>query len=157
MLIQTQVLSFYDEVVRSEHDTIRLPAVVRLNYCIKTKRHETLNAATLRNILIRDKWKCQYCGVRLTLRTATKDHVVATARGGRNVIENLLASCKNCNCLKADMSLSKFESEYGCLVDRSQLRKLTDEEKIKSAIKRFKSTERKVWLTTLKSHSIELW
>lgn len=128
-----------------------------MNYCVKTKKQERLNAATLRNILVRDNWECQYCHCRLTLRTATKDHVQATANGGQNVIENMVAACKRCNNLKADMPLRKFEETYGLDLNRDQMRKLTEEEKIKSAIKRFKSKERKTWLKTLKDNNIELW
>ncbi len=154
---KVEVIGWYDDYAHSENKKIRIPAVIRLNYCVKTKKQERLNAATLRNILIRDNWQCQYCGCKLTLRTATKDHVQATANGGRNVIENMVASCKRCNNLKADMSLSKFESEYGFNLNRKQLRKLTEEEKIMAAIKRFKSKERKTWLKTLKDNNIELW
>lgn len=154
---KVEVLGWYDEVARSEKCEIRLPAVMRLTYCVKTRKQERLNAPTLRNILIRDQWRCLYCGAQLSLKNATRDHVTPSSMGGRTVIENIASSCKRCNNLKSDKSLRQFEEEYGFKLDRSQLRKLTQEEKIMSAIKRFKSKERKVWIKTLKENDIDLW
>jgi 5-methylcytosine-specific restriction endonuclease McrA len=154
---KVEVLGWYEEVVHSEKCEFKIPSVIRLNYCVRTKRHEMLNAPTLRNILIRDNWRCMYCGTSLSLKTATRDHVIPSAMGGTTHIENIVSSCKRCNNLKSDRPLKQFEEEYGFKLDRSHLRKLTQEEKIMSAIKRFKSKERKYWIKALKEHNIDLW
>ena len=154
---KVEILGCYDEYVHSEKMKIQLPSVIRLTYCVKTKKQERLNASTLRNVLIRDRWTCQYCGCSLSLRTGTKDHVVPASCGGPNCMENIVASCKRCNNLKADKSLKQFEEEYGMKLNRSQLRKLNEEEKIMASIKKFKSKERRAWLKVLKENDIELW
>jgi 5-methylcytosine-specific restriction endonuclease McrA len=154
---KVDVLEWYDEYAHSEGQEHRLPAVVRLRYCVQTKRKEKLNQPSLRNVLTRDNFTCQYCGVPVTMKSGTRDHVHPTAKGGPNTLENIVASCKRCNNLKGDMSLSAFESQFGFNLDKSIMRKLTEEEKIRSVIRSFKSKERNVWLKTLKENNIELW
>ena len=62
-----------------------------------------------RQILDRDNWTCAYCGGVGT----TIDHIHPQSKGGENTWLNLIAACEECNQLKADMSLSEFEKEYG--------------------------------------------
>lgn len=58
---------------------------------------------------------CAYCRIEMTLKlgysnTATRDHVVARARGGRNNLFNMVAACYECNQEKADKPLHEFLS-----------------------------------------------
>ena len=53
-----------------------------------------------RRIILRDKWKCKYCGYKLRLEDITFDHVLPLSKGGENNVENLVISCSNCNHLK---------------------------------------------------------
>lgn len=55
----------------------------------------------------RDRWKCQYCGVDLDLRSITIDHVVPKSRGGQTSWRNCVASCKRCNTVKGSRMLSE--------------------------------------------------
>lgn len=49
-------------------------------------------------VLERDDWQCQYCG-----ETASAvDHIIARSRGGRNEMDNLVATCKPCNSRKGN-------------------------------------------------------
>lgn len=52
--------------------------------------------------------RCSYCGKKLEFSELTLDHVVAKSKGGEDVYENLLPSCKHCNTLKKDYSLSRY-------------------------------------------------
>ena len=45
-------------------------------------------------------FRCWLCGWKLTLRTATKDHVIPIALGGWNFASNLRPACRSCNCSK---------------------------------------------------------
>lgn len=154
---KVEVLSWYDEVAHSERQEFQIPAVMRLRYCVRTKKQERLNALTLRNLLVRDNFTCQYCGTKLSLRTGTKDHVVPQCQGGPTSWENVVAACKPCNNLKDNMTLEKFEHNWGVQLNREQLRKPTEEEKIKAALKGFKSKERRTWVKCFKENGIELW
>jgi 5-methylcytosine-specific restriction endonuclease McrA len=55
----------------------------------------------LRAKLLADDPCCRYCGVELTQRRATLDHVVPRSRGGSDAISNLRISCRFCNMAKA--------------------------------------------------------
>lgn len=48
-------------------------------------------------ILRRDNHACRYCGRKPPEVELTVDHVQPTALGGRDVAENLVASCRDCN------------------------------------------------------------
>lgn len=48
-------------------------------------------------ILERDDFRCQHCGVR---RFLTVDHIVPVVRGGTNDRSNLQTLCYSCNCSK---------------------------------------------------------
>lgn len=51
---------------------------------------------------------CAYCGVRLTRKTITRDHVVPSSRGGLSEPDNLVPSCAPCNRAKGNRSLLCF-------------------------------------------------
>jgi 5-methylcytosine-specific restriction endonuclease McrA len=55
-----------------------------------------------RSILLRDRFRCQYCGERFESHELTFDHVVPRARGGKTVWANIAAACLRCNAAKAD-------------------------------------------------------
>lgn len=52
--------------------------------------------------------RCHYCEIPLTLKTATKDHLIPICRGGSNLIDNLVPCCLRCNQAKAFLT----EEEY---------------------------------------------
>jgi len=79
---------------------MRLPSVIRL---LEYRRipHQT-RALSRKNILLRDRNTCQFCGEVLASGELTLDHVVPRSRGGRSSWENLVACCYNCNNSKGD-------------------------------------------------------
>lgn len=92
--------------------TMRVPSVIRL---LEYRRipHQT-RALSRKNILLRDRNTCQYCGVVLPSGDLTLDHVVPRSRGGSSTWENLVACCHLCNrrkgnhlLLETDMKLLK--------------------------------------------------
>ena len=80
--------------------TIRVPSVIRL---LEYRRipHQT-RALSRKNILLRDRSSCQYCGAVLGSSELTLDHVVPRSRGGLSTWENLVACCHNCNRRKGN-------------------------------------------------------
>lgn len=56
-------------------------------------------------ILRRDLWECYWCGADAN----TVDHIVPVAKGGQDVDENLVASCKKCNYSKQDKMPDEFQ------------------------------------------------
>ena len=80
--------------------TIRVPSVIRL---LEYRRipHQT-RALSRKNILLRDRNTCQYCGDVLPSAELTLDHVVPRSRGGLSAWENLVACCHPCNRQKGN-------------------------------------------------------
>jgi len=79
-----------------------LPAVVRLvDYYRIPKRVFRMSK---KNIMIRDRHTCQYCGNKYSSSTLTLDHIVPKSKGGKSTWENLVAACKPCNNWKADQT-----------------------------------------------------
>jgi 5-methylcytosine-specific restriction endonuclease McrA len=75
-----------------------LPSVVRLRmYVNKPFKRLLLNR---RNIFLRDKFQCQYCGS--TDTKLTLDHILPRSRGGESSWENLIAACPKCNSKKGN-------------------------------------------------------
>ena len=159
-------IAYYDDVVHSANDEFQLPAVMVMNYYIRTKKkNRVFSAATKRNVFIRDNFVCQFCGAPVTMNTGTLDHVLPTCRGGANNITNVVCACKPCNNLKDDRTPEEFYSwakkqqhidPEHCRL-KNHPRVLTEEEKIRVLLKRFKAKERKVWLKCLKDRGINLW
>ena len=80
--------------------TMRLPSVIRL---LEYRRipHQT-RALSRKNILLRDRNSCQYCGDAMSSSELTLDHVVPRSRGGLSSWENLVACCHPCNRQKGN-------------------------------------------------------
>lgn len=150
-------LAEYDDVARSQYNAWRVPSVlVMKEYVQTTKKRSSFNVVSKRNLLVRDGFKCSYCESKLSMRSATVDHIIPRSKGGLNTLDNTVASCKTCNNLKGDMSLSKFTSDYGMVLNTTP-RSLTDEEKVDCLIKTVKSKERNAWVACLKEHNISLY
>lgn len=80
--------------------TMRVPSVIRLRE-FRRIPHQT-RALSRKNILLRDRHTCQFCGRVLPASELTLDHVVPRSRGGRTEWDNLVACCHPCNNLKGD-------------------------------------------------------
>src|SRR3954471_3532478 len=79
---------------------MRVPSVIRL---LEYRRipHQT-RALSRKNILLRDRNTCQYCGEVLPSSELTLDHVIPRSRGGASTWENLVACCHPCNRRKGN-------------------------------------------------------
>jgi 5-methylcytosine-specific restriction endonuclease McrA len=90
-------------VLHSTRVAMRVPSVIRL---LEYRRipHQT-RALSRKNILLRDRNTCQYCGLVLPSSDLTLDHVIPRSRGGASTWENLVACCHDCNREKGNMLL----------------------------------------------------
>jgi 5-methylcytosine-specific restriction endonuclease McrA len=81
--------------VHSSRACIQLPSVIRL---LEYRRipHQT-RALSRKNILMRDRYTCQYCHKVLPSVELTLDHVMPRSRAGETAWENLVACCHPCN------------------------------------------------------------
>lgn len=95
-----EVIEEYDHNIRSVSLVIKVPAVVRL--LTSFRRHKNKVKFSRVNIFARDKYSCQYCGVKGKLSELTYDHVVPRAQGGKTEWKNIATACYACNEKKRD-------------------------------------------------------
>jgi 5-methylcytosine-specific restriction endonuclease McrA len=86
--------------VHAQRHALRMPSVIRL---LEYRRipHQS-RALSRKNILMRDRYTCQYCQKVLPGAELTLDHVVPRSRGGSSTWENLVACCHYCNNRKGN-------------------------------------------------------
>jgi 5-methylcytosine-specific restriction endonuclease McrA len=95
---KVEVLEETDREIRSVSFVIRLPSVVRLLRMIRARRQPL--KFSRQNIYLRDNFRCQYCGVRVSSQELNLDHVIPRSKGGTSVWENVVCSCHRCNRMK---------------------------------------------------------
>lgn len=95
---KAEVLHAGDAQLRAEKIAVALPSVIRMLYYIGKRRRKV--ALTKKNVLLRDRYACAYCGE----RGETVDHVQPRAAGGASTWENLVCACTRCNSRKRDRS-----------------------------------------------------
>lgn len=115
--------------VHSARQAIKLPTVIRL---LEYRRipHQS-RALSRKNILLRDRYTCQYCGKTLPSSELTLDHVLPRSRAGESSWENLVACCNPCNNRKgsrtpeeANMKLHKNPRPFTLHTNRHLMRML---------------------------------
>ena len=83
------------DVIGTPSGWIRVPRVILLRvYDRIPKRHLRYSRA---NVFARDKFTCQYCGVKPPRSELNLDHVIPRSLGGRPTWENVVCSCVDCN------------------------------------------------------------
>ena len=93
------------EAVHSARQAVTVPSVIRLLEYRRIPRQT--RALSRKNILVRDRYTCQYCRRVYSAPDLTLDHVLARSRGGKSTWENLVACCRRCNNRKGDLRLEE--------------------------------------------------
>ncbi len=91
------VVREYDEELRSPSVTMRVPAVIRERRVVNVKH--AIRFSRL-NVFLRDRFKCQYCGVKFDRKLLEYDHVIPWSHGGKTNWENIVTCCRACNSRK---------------------------------------------------------
>lgn len=106
------VLSYSDhQVTGAEGLVVRLPAVMKLIKLIRSVYRSRVPFSK-RNVLIRDGFKCAYCGTRNGKMTI--DHIIPKSRGGGTSFENCVACCRTCNLKKGYHTPSEARMYLNC-------------------------------------------
>jgi 5-methylcytosine-specific restriction endonuclease McrA len=94
-------------MLHAQRSRIAMPSVIRL---LEYRRipHQT-RALSRKNILLRDRNTCQYCGDPMPPSDLTLDHVIPRSRGGNSTWENLVACCHSCNRRKGNRMLHEID------------------------------------------------
>ena len=75
------------EIVTHVPLVMRLIKIIRMIYKNKVPFSK-------KNVFVRDKHKCAYCG---SGRELTVDHIMPASRGGKTNFDNCITACKPCN------------------------------------------------------------
>lgn len=118
----------YDQCVHSGRNwSMPIPSVIRLcDYRKIPHYHYTLSR---KNVLLRDRYVCQYCHKKFQSGDLTLDHVKPKSQGGTSSWDNLVTCCRRCNHHKgsrtpeeANMKLLSKPRAAGALTNRMMLR-----------------------------------
>jgi len=96
--------------VKNDGYIISIPSVIQYTHSdfIPKKYTKTLPFSR-KNVYIRDRGICQYCGKKVSISTFTFDHVVPQCMGGRSTWDNVVVSCLVCNSEKGSKPLNKYK------------------------------------------------
>lgn len=88
-----------------EQSIVTVPSIIAVNSQFKVKsRVPTL---TNKNLFRRDLHICAYCGDLFKDDELTRDHILATSRGGEDKWSNVVTACFNCNNIKDNKTLQE--------------------------------------------------
>ncbi len=138
---KVEILKSSEKCVCNMEKTFKfiIPKIVKLVNLVKTIYSE-LVPYSKHNVLVRDDYRCQYCGTKGNMITV--DHIIPKSRGGKNSFENCVASCKKCNNDKdnrtpkeAGLKLKQNKYHHPTVVEflrlklnrNTQMKKLLDE------------------------------
>lgn len=106
-----------DSFIQGTSQRVRVPEVIVSTYDRIPNRKVVFSR---RNLWKRDRFRCQYCGVRPRQDDVTIDHVVPRSQGGKTTFTNCVLACIKCNKRKdnrtpeqAKMPLVKIVSANG--------------------------------------------
>lgn len=99
---KVEVLKYSKTVIKTASGKIKkIPLVMRLIKLVRTI-YRTKVPFSKKNVIIRDGFRCVYCGKRNV--HFTMDHVIPKSKGGKSTFENVVTSCQECNNKKGNLT-----------------------------------------------------
>ena len=101
-----------------EYEAIRSTAKFCSDMCrqhdfLTKKKRITIPRDLRFSILMRDKYRCQYCGATPVEKELRIDHIVSIKDGGALTDpKNLITTCNPCNAGKGERSVDKEDLEW---------------------------------------------
>jgi len=104
---KAEVLKEADTVIRNGfgQPVFKMPLVIKLVKIIRLI-YKNKVPFSKRNIMVRDDYKCMYCGA---ISNLTIDHIIPISRGGKSNFENCTTSCQPCNNKKGKHTPSEVK------------------------------------------------
>lgn len=96
-----------DAVLHSPSAVMQVPHVIRLVKYVNVPR--SVVKFSRKNVLVRDRHRCQYCRQEFPTALLTLDHVIPLSRGGTTTWENVVTACKKCNNKKGNRLVSEVK------------------------------------------------
>ena len=88
--------------VRSE---LELPSIIACDG--KVDNHQFTPALTNSLLFARDQQLCMYCGTEFPVKELSRDHIIPTSKGGKDVWTNCVTACRRCNNRKGNSTLEQ--------------------------------------------------
>ncbi len=79
---------------------LELPPIIAARGHARAQALSPTPALTNPALFARDQQLCLYCGQEIRRQHLTRDHVIPLSRGGKDIWENVVAACFNCNSRK---------------------------------------------------------
>jgi 5-methylcytosine-specific restriction endonuclease McrA len=95
------VETYANRLIRSTRQAFPMPSIVRFVRRVTAifRRGVRFNR---RNVYLRDKGICQYCGERVGSNAFSLEHIIPRAQGGHTSWVNIVVSCIRCNRRKGN-------------------------------------------------------
>ena len=90
---KAELLENHQGYLHTVSQDIDAPSVIRLAYMVK--RPFLPRKLSKKEVFLRDKFTCQYCGKKV--HDLTLDHVIPRRQQGAHTWENVVTACKRCN------------------------------------------------------------
>lgn len=140
----TVLETWADAFFHSPSTTIAVPKVVMLRDYAPISGEPKF---CRRSILLRDRFRCQYCGEAFQAHELTYDHVIPRAQGGRTVWSNIVTACLRCNAQKADRlpNYSGRKGTVGSLRPLKEPRRPSTSELLRAGLEYLPNDVREDW------------
>lgn len=89
--------TYTDRIVRSAREVFQVPSIVRFVKMVKKAFRRRGVSLNRKNIYLRDRGRCQFCGTSLPSSSFTLDHLLPRSQGGGTSWENVVVACIPCN------------------------------------------------------------
>ena len=106
---KAELLENHPGYLHTVNREIDAPSIIRLDYMVK--RPFLPRKLSKKEVFLRDKYTCQYCGKKP--RDLTLDHVIPRRQHGAHTWENVVAACNGCNLHKAGRTPAEAKMRLG--------------------------------------------
>ncbi len=106
---KAELLENHQGYLHTVSQDIDAPSVIRLAYMVK--RPFLPRKLSKKEVFLRDKFTCQYCGKKV--HDLTLDHVIPRRQQGAHTWENVVTACNRCNLHKAGRTPAEAKMRLG--------------------------------------------
>lgn len=105
-----EILEYHNQTINGVNKKYNIPSIIKINKYMNLNKR--IVGFSRKNLFIRDKNTCQYCGVVFINSYLTYDHIIPKSRFKPNTKQstnwkNIVTSCRGCNAKKGNKTPSE--------------------------------------------------